>query len=230
MKTIISCSLAGLALLANAANAGGMEGYGIPSNVSLYAGASAGMANHDGACSAANVSSNCDDSASGYKVFAGAKIAPQTGNYVVTPGGVMPSAALPTLGVEAGYMDLGGGSSDGKAGRANIYDAKSSSDLSASYLAGVGYMPVAPRTELLGKAGVAFWKQNGKREVPQDTDLNIETSNSGTGLLLGGGAQYQINENLSVRGEYEHVFGTAKDTPYESDAGLYSLGAVFSTL
>lgn len=230
MKTIISCSLAGLALLANAANAGGMEGYGVPSNVSVYGGASAGMATHEGACIAANASSNCEDTSSGYKVFVGTRVAPQPNNYVATPGGLMPSSSLPTLGVEAGYIDFGDSTADGKAGRADIYDANFSSDLSASYLAGVGYVPVAPRTELLGKAGVAFWKQNGKREVEQDSEMNIETSNSGAGMLLGAGAQYKLNDNLSVRGEYEHVFGTGKDTSFESDAGLYSIGAVFSTL
>lgn len=229
MKTMISCSLAGLALLANVANAGGMEGYGVPSNVSLYGGASAGMANQEGACSAANASSNCDDSAGGYKVFVGSRVTPQGNGLVATPTGMMPSSSLPTLGVEAGYLDFGASTADGKAGRADIFDANFSSDLSASYLAGVGYVPVAPRTELLGKAGAAFWKQNGKREVLQDTDLNIGTSNSGVGLLLGGGAQYKVSDNLAVRGEYEHVFGTASDTSYESDAGMYSIGAVFST-
>ncbi len=91
-------------------------------------------------------------------------------------------------------------------------------------------MPVAPRTELLGKVGAAFWKQDGSRKVPQDTDLNIQSANSGVGMLLGGGAQYKVNNNLSVRGEYERVLDTAKDTPYQSDADLLSIGAVFSTL
>lgn len=230
MKNIISCSLAGLALLANAAHAGGMEGYGVASNISAYGGASAGMATHEGGCLAANASTDCEDAAGGYKVFAGVRAAPNPDGYVVGPTGMMPSSALPTLGVEAGYMDLGDSTATGKTGRANIYDANFSSDLSASYLAGVGYVPVAPRTELLGKVGAAFWEQTGKREVAQDTDLNIESVNSGVGLLLGGGAQYKVTDNLSVRGEYEHILGTAKDTAYESDAGLLSVGAVFSTL
>ena len=48
--------------------------------------------------------------------------------------------------------------------------------------------------------------------------------------MLGGGAQFKVTENISIRGEYEHIFGTGKDTDYESDAGLYSVGAIFSTL
>lgn len=232
MKNIISCSIAGLALLANAANAGGMEGYGVPSNISVYGGGSIGMATHEGACLAANASDGCEDSMGAYKAFAGVRASPNPNGFVVGPTGVMPTSALPTVGMEAGYMVLGESTAQGHVGRPapGGFDADFSSDLSASYLAGVGYVPVAPRTELLGKAGAAFWEQKGKRTVAEDSDQDIASTNSGTGLLVGGGAQYKVNDNLSVRGEYEHIFGTAKDTNYESDAGLLSVGAVFSTL
>lgn len=230
MKTIISCSLAGLALLANTTYAGGMEGYGVPSNISAYAGASAGIASHEGACLADSTSTDCEDTSTGHKVFAGVRAAPNNNGFIATPAGVVPAASLPSLGLEAGYLDLGESTAKGKAGRADIYDTNLHSDLSASYLAGVGYVPVAPRTELLGKVGAAYWKQNGSKEVPEDTDLNTTSTNSGVGMLLGGGAQVHINPNLSLRGEYEHIFGTAEDTEYQSDAGLLSVGAVFSTL
>ncbi|MGB5599756.1 MAG: outer membrane beta-barrel protein [Thiothrix litoralis] len=229
MKTLISCSLAGMALWANATFAGGMEGYGVPSNVSLYAGASAGMASQDGACVADSTSTNCEDSATGSKFFAGLRATPNHNGFLATPGGVIPSASLPTLGIEVGHMDLGESTANGTAGRSGIYDSKLSSELSASYLAGVGYVPVAPRTELLGKVGAAYWKQNGSKTVAEDPSMDTISTNSGLGMLLGGGAQVQVNPNLSLRGEYEHVFGTATDTPYESDAGLLSVGAVFST-
>ena len=229
MKTLISCSLAGMALLANTAFAGGMEGYGVPSNVSLYAGASAGMASQEGACVADSTSTDCKDTDGGHKFFAGLRATPSRSGYLATPGGIIPSNSLPTLGVEAGYIELGESTANGTAGRSGIYDTNLSSDLSASYLAGVGYVPVAPNTELLGKVGAAYWKQNGSKTVPEDTSMNTTSANSGLGMLLGGGAQVQINPNLALRGEYEHVFGTAADTEYESDASLLSVGAVFST-
>lgn len=229
MKIIISCSLAGLALLANTAFAGGMEGYGIPSNISVYGGASAGRVTNDGACVADATSTDCKDSATGSKYFAGVRATPNSQGFLATPTGVIPSASLPTLGVEAGHMELGESTANGTAGRSGIYDSKLKSELSANYLAGVGYVPVAPRTELLGKVGAAYWKQNGSKTVAEDTELNTSSTNSGVSLLLGGGAQVNINPNLAIRGEYERILGTAADTAYESDADLLSVGAVFST-
>ncbi len=102
MKTIISCSLAGLVLLANAANAGGLEGYGVPSNITPYAGASAGMASHEGACTAAQYHADCEDTSTGHKVFAGVRATPNANGFVATPAGVVPAAALPTLGRRSG--------------------------------------------------------------------------------------------------------------------------------
>ena len=45
---------------------------------------------------------------------------------------------------------------------------------------------------------------------------------------LGVGAQYQLTDNLSVRGEYERGFGIGKDAN-KTDPSLLSVGAVFST-
>ncbi len=229
MKILLSCSIAGLALLANSVYAGGMEGYGVPSNISLYGGLSAGMSNHDGACDA--TTTDCEDSDSGHKAFVGLRADPSRNpnEFWATPAGVMPATALPTMGVELGHMELGENTAQGKAGRAGIYDSELQSELSASYVAGVGYVPVAPRTELIGKVGAAFWKQNGSKTVAEDSELNTTSTNSGVSMLLGAGAQVKLNPNLSLRGEYEHIMGTAADTAYEADAGLLSVGAVFST-
>jgi hypothetical protein len=48
--------------------------------------------------------------------------------------------------------------------------------------------------------------------------------------LIGGGAQFQLNNNLRVRGEWEHMFNIGSDSAYETDADLYSLGLSYSTL
>lgn len=231
MKIIISCSLAGLALLANTAFAGGMEGYGIPSNISVYGGASAGMATNEGACLADATSTDCEDSPTGSKYFAGVRATPSNQGFLATPTGVIPASSLPTIGVELGHMDLGENTAKGHVGRAapGGFDSKLRSELSANYLSGVAYVPVAPRTELLGKIGAAYWKQNGSKTVAEDADLNTSSSNSGVSVLLGGGAQVNVTPNLAVRGEYERILGTAADTAYESDADLLSVGAVFST-
>lgn len=229
MKILLSCSVAGLALLANSVYAGGLEGYGAPSNVSLYGGLSAGLSSHDGAC--ATDTTDCKDGDTGRKTFVGLRAAPNQNpsELWATPAGVMPASSLPTMGVELGYMDLGENTAKGTAGREGIYDSELQSELSASYVAGVGYVPVAPRTELLGKVGAAFWKQNGSKTVAEDAELDTNSTNSGVSMLLGAGAQVKLNPNLSLRGEYERVLGTAAATDYEADASLLSVGAVFST-
>ncbi|MEN9500764.1 MAG: hypothetical protein RI964_49 [Pseudomonadota bacterium] len=221
MKHYLSYSLAGVALLANAAYAGGMEGYGVPDNMTFYGGASIGGVNQDGACDVVDNTHDCKKPNNGYKVFAGTRFAP-----------MYDAQTLPSVGAEMGYIDFGESTSQGEilSERGfSLGDANVSNNVSSTYLAGVGYLPVAPNTELIGKAGLALWQQDGKVAVPEDSALNSNSTNSGLGTLLGAGAQYRVNDNLSVRGEYEQVFDTAKDTSYKTDASLYSVGAVFST-
>lgn len=237
MKNSISCTLAGLVLLAGTAEAGGgLEGFGVPSNMDFYGGGSAGMTSQGGGCSSASatvVMGGCDDSDSGYKVFAGARLKPDD-----------PSGTLPTLGVEGGYINFGESSAQGDLYRSIdrvgepgsiIGKASSSSELTGLYAAGTAFVPVAPRTELLAKAGVMHWSQKNTYQQNETEDpesgLNQSTSSSesGFGGLLGVGAQYQVTDNLSVRGEYERGFGVGSGN-HKTEPSLLSVGAVFSTL
>ncbi|QTR48597.1 outer membrane beta-barrel protein [Candidatus Thiothrix anitrata] len=234
MKTHFSCALAGLMLLTNAAQAGGgLEGFGVPSNMDFYGGGSIGMASQDGACGSIANAKGCDDSDQGYKIFGGARLKPNT-----EPG------ALPSLGVEGGYINFGESSATGDLihTRLNLSedhgDITASSELSGIYAAGVAFMPVAPKTEVLAKAGVMRWSQKNERKqtviingTPDPLDNRNEStssSSSGFGGLLGVGAQYQMTDNLSVRGEYERGFGIGKDAN-KTEPSLLSVGAVFST-
>jgi len=131
------------------------------------------LATNEGACLADATSTDCEDSPTGSKYFAGVRASPNNQGFLATPTGVIPASSLPTLGVELGHMDLGENTANGTAGRSGIYDSKLKSDLSANYLSGVAYVPVAPRTELLGKVGAAYWKQNGSKTVAEDADLNL---------------------------------------------------------
>ncbi len=221
-------------LLANTAEAGGgMEGFGVPSNMDFYGGGSVGMTSQDGACGSIANPTGCEDSDKGYKIFGGARLKPNT-----EPG------ALPSLGVEGGYINFGESSATGdlmsgpENRRVDQGDIVSSSELSGIYAAGVAFMPVAPKTEILAKAGVMRWNQentykqtvldNGVPDPEDERNLSTSTSESGFGGLLGVGAQYQMTDNLAVRGEYERGFGIGKDAN-KTDPSLLSVGAVFST-
>ena len=221
-------------LLANTAEAGGgMEGFGVPSNMDFYGGGSVGMTSQDGACGSIANPTGCEDSDKGYKIFGGARLKPNT-----EPG------ALPSLGVEGGYINFGESSATGdlmsgpENRRVDQGDIVSSSELSGIYAAGVAFMPIAPKTEILAKAGVMRWNQentykqtvldNGVPDPEDERNLSTSTSESGFGGLLGVGAQYQMTDNLAVRGEYERGFGIGKDSN-KTDPSLLSVGAVFST-
>lgn len=215
-------------LLANTAEAGGgMEGFGVPSNMDFYGGGSVGMTSQDGACGSIANPTGCEDSDKGYKIFGGARLKPNT-----EPG------ALPSLGVEGGYINFGESSATGTSSRREestpFFNDSSTSELSGIYAAGVAFMPVAPRTEVLAKAGVMRWNQKNKVSKTEIEDpiggdnQSTSTSESGFGGLLGVGAQYQMTDNLAVRGEYERGFGIGKDSN-KTDPSLLSVGAVFST-
>jgi outer membrane autotransporter protein len=201
-----------------------MEGFGVPSNMDFYAGGSVGMASQDGACNTLSGSTDCTDSGMGYKVFAGAQLKPNA-----------PDGTLPKLGVEGGYIKFAesGASADFSRapGRPTIGTTSASSDLSGIYAAGTVSMPVAPRVEVLGKAGIMHWNQENTTQINEDGEAPItqSSSESGFGGLLGAGAQYKINDNFSVRGEYERGFGVGKGAS-KTEPSLLSVGAVFSTL
>ncbi len=248
MKTFLSCSLAGAVLLANTAYAGGgLEGYGVPSNMDFYGGGSMGMAKQDGSCRLLNGSTNCENSGTGYKVFVGARLTPDP-NYTSSstlgyagenpPLNPQPTSTLPTVGVEGGYIDFGKSSSTGTllSNRGGIIGNTAANDkLTGLYAAGTVSMPVAPRTEVMAKAGVLRWSQDSQTSatvtgLPNDPrNQSSSSSQSGFGTLLGVGAQYQLMDNVSIRGEYEQGFGVGKDNS-ATKPSLLSVGAVFSTL
>lgn len=241
MKTLLSCSLAGAVLLTKIAYAGGgLEGYGVPSNMDFYGGGSVGMAKQDGACRLLNGGSNCENSGTGYKLFAGARLTP-TSSSTLGYAGENPAPntqTLPTLGVEGGYINFGKSSTTGTllSTRGGIIGNTAASDeLTGLYAAGTVSMPVAPRTEVMAKAGVLRWSQDSQTSatvtgLPNDSrNQSSSSSQSGFGTLLGVGAQYQLMDNVSIRGEYEQAFGVGKDNS-ATKPSLLSVGAVFSTL
>ncbi|HMT93178.1 outer membrane beta-barrel protein [uncultured Thiothrix sp.] len=95
----------------------------------------------------------------------------------------------------------------------NSLDGKSykveSTGLSATAL---GIMPLKDNLDFFGKLGFLAWeaRTNGTAEA------------DGTDMLLGGGIQSKINDNLGLRGEVEYVGG-------DLDSTNYSAGLTYST-
>lgn len=172
----------------------------------LYAGAALSRNGHSDICNDAFFAGTCHDSDNSWKVYGGARINPM-------------------LGFEATYARYG---EAGKSGvTAGGQSVALSNELTSLNATGVGYMPVAPQLELLGKAGLAFWKRDSSKTVGTTTE---SSKDNGASPLIGLGAQYQIQNNLHLRGEWEHVFDAGDDAEFETDINSISVGLMFQTL
>ncbi|WML90734.1 porin family protein [Thiothrix lacustris] len=116
------------------------------------------------------------------------------------------------LAVEGGYYDLF--NNDGTSQETLKKSAVNASGLS---LAGVGSYFFDHKKSLSGKAGIMAWQVDG------NTDGVLVDAMSGTDILLGVGAGYELNDYWQLRGEYEHVGG-------DLEVNVYSVGTTLSTL
>ncbi|MGB0845489.1 MAG: outer membrane beta-barrel protein [Thiolinea sp.] len=127
------------------------------------------------------------------------------------------------VGAEVGYLGMGEVEDPGSMPR----DPTFKSDARAFSVSAVGYMPVAARTELMGKVGAVYWDKDNTNEVAL-TGVNDESDDSGLSPMLGVGAQYKLYQNMQLRGEWEHIFSTGEGD-YESDIDVLSVGVSVST-
>ncbi len=225
MKQYINWSIASALLLSQSivhAGGSGLSGSGLPSNMKFYAGASAGLSSHDGACNKAfNDIYSCDNKDTGYKVFGGVRLDPDQRTSAIM---------LPALGIEAGYIDFGENKASGTTTEGQgRYKQDANNKVSGVYAAAVGYLPVSANTEVMGKAGALFGTQESSVKTDYTNPITDNFSNDDVSALVGVGVQHKFSPNLAVRGEYERALKVGKDTVNETDASLLSVGAVFST-
>ncbi len=217
MKKLMMLSLVlGLLSATNAVQADGLFGFNtapVNSNFSfnnglkMYAGVSAGYAMQSDACNMPFFEGSCEDGSAGWKVFGGARFNPM-------------------FGTELAYTKLGTAEKKGQVGEENVYVKN---ELAGYQLSGIAYLPinVIPNLELMGKGGAMFWERDTKESLDNARD---QTTDKGISPLVGVGAQYQLNQNLHVRGEWEHIFNTGSGSEHETDANNYTVGLMYSTL
>ncbi len=127
------------------------------------------------------------------------------------------------LGAELGYTKLGGVEDELDDRLETLFE----SDTSGVYAAAMGYLPVYYRTELFGKAGVMRWDTDST-STERLIDETKASSASGSSGLLGIGAQYQLNHNMHMRGEWERIFNAGEENR-ETDIDMLSVGVTLST-
>lgn len=212
---VLSCIL-GLLSTAETVHAEGLFGFNtapVNSNFSfnnglkMYAGVSAGYAMQSDACNMPFFEGSCEHGSAGWKVFSGARFNPM-------------------FGTELAYAQLGTAEKSGQVGEENVYVKN---EVAGYQLSGIAYLPinVVPNLELMGKGGAMFWERNTTESLDTAGD---QTTDQGISPLVGVGAQYQLNQNLHVRGEWEHVFNTGSGSEHETDANHYTVGLMYSTL
>jgi OOP family OmpA-OmpF porin len=122
-----------------------------------------------------------------------------------------------TWGVEAGYTDLrsveGTYSIGNTAGRI-------SADGSRTYLAAKAQWPVNQQVSVYGKLGASYNKTDVTTSVP-----NVSWDDDETEAYGALGAQYRVNQNVSLIAEYER-YGSKKDYGHKADA--FTFGARYN--
>lgn len=223
MKNYVSYTIAGIALFAGELQAGGLPGgLGIPDGTDVYAGISAGLAKQSGACRATNYDTDCKENPGGYKIYTGARLGSFNNQRMR-----IRDRSKTNYGVETGYIDFGKSKAKGRTN--NLLNAtEATSKVKGGYVAAVGYVPMIDNAELIGKAGVGYWQQDGEFTVQSKPNVRYKSTKRNPGFLIGSGFQVKVHKNVAVRAEYEQAFSTGNKTAYKSEAGLYSVGAVFN--
>jgi opacity protein-like surface antigen len=122
-----------------------------------------------------------------------------------------------TWGVEAGYTDYRSADVNYSIGGVN---ARGETKGHSTYLAGKATMPINEQVSLYGKLGVAHNKS--ELETINAAQNMSRSKNEAYGAV---GAQYSLNENVSLVAEYER-YGKSKD--FGPSADVLTIGAKYS--
>jgi outer membrane immunogenic protein len=120
------------------------------------------------------------------------------------------------LGVEGGYVDLGGPS---------LGDSRASADIESSGFGGFGVagIEIGP-IDLFAKVGAISWDVEARISGSAiDDAILVNGSHSGTDVAVGVGAGFNLN-TVGIRAEYERY---EIDIPGSDSIDMWSLGVVY---
>jgi len=169
----------------------------------IYGGAEGTATTLSGACNNAtgSFSGSCDDTSTGYKVFAGLQL-------------------IPLTAVEVGYIDFGKAQASGTL---NGNSASPELSANATYLAFVLRATLFDRLTVYGKAGGDYWRATGNL----GTSLGTSQSANGTSYMYGVGASFRVIGPLGVILEAERYQNVGdQSTTGQANINALSLGVV----
>lgn len=109
---------------------------------------------------------------------------------------------------EVGYNSLG-----------SFASSTSKSEVSGFEFAALGKMPLNDQISLFGKAGLFKW-----------TADNTTGKRSAADFMFGAGVDYKMNDNMSLRGEWERFNDIETKATDTSDIDMISAGFTYRTL
>lgn len=123
------------------------------------------------------------------------------------------------LGVEAGYVNFSSRDRQYSEAYTGIPGGvKTSTKGYGAYVAAKYTVPITERFSAYGKLGLAHSQRKWHN------DIGYSATDSDNDVYAGVGAQYKLNENISLVGEYEN-YGKHKD--FGARAGVWSAGLKF---
>jgi OOP family OmpA-OmpF porin len=125
----------------------------------------------------------------------------------------------PMMAVEVGYSIFGDSTIIGPGGSATL-------SATSFQVAAVGSLPLNSRFDLTGKIGIANNSYTLTGNIPVWGGFFSGTS-SQSDILLGIGAQYHINQQMTLRAQYES-FGKFENIAAPMTATAVSLGVAYS--
>lgn len=117
--------------------------------------------------------------------------------------------------VESAYVNLGKQNAEDQNGDVTR-------KATAITMAALANYQMNDQIQLFGKAGLARW-------TDKYTDSTGSSKNTGTGILVGAGAHYDLGDNMGVRAEWERFKDVGTDAR-KGDIDLLSVGLTFSSL
>jgi OOP family OmpA-OmpF porin len=125
------------------------------------------------------------------------------------------------IGFEAEYLDLGDADADFSITAPVAATGTVSAEGDGFTLSGVLRYPVNEQIGVFGKVGAFFWNVEGAATI---TGLgNVSAEDDGTDVTFGLGGRYDLNDNITLRVEWERFVDVGG-----SDPDLFSFGIQYN--
>ena len=114
---------------------------------------------------------------------------------------------------ELGYSDLGDAQATFVATAPTAATANVEADVSAFTASAVGMYPLNRELGVFGRLGAAYWTVDGTAAAAVGgTTVTANSDEDGINVLFGLGAQYNFDQQIGLRVEWEHYRGIGDDS------------------